>query len=188
MIRRLALALALLAATAMPAAAHRLKLFATIEGGTISGYAFFIGGGRPEGAAIIIRDENGAEVHRDATDAEGRFAWTPPAAGSFTVTVDAGDGHGADIRLGAERFGAASPSSSAAIAAPASAPPLTDTAAIEAAVDRAVARQIRPLLEAYDEAEGRVRFNDIVGGIGMIVGLAGAALWASSRRRRKDGP
>jgi nickel transport protein len=49
-------------------------------------------------------------------------------------------------------------------------------------VDTAVARQIRPLLEAQAEADGRVRFNDVMGGIGMIVGLAGAALWASARR------
>lgn len=55
---------------------------------------------------------------------------------------------------------------------------------VEAAVDRAVARQIRPLLEAYDAAEGRARFNDVMGGIGMIIGLAGMALWASARRRK----
>ncbi|NLH79539.1 MAG: hypothetical protein GX458_01670, partial [Phyllobacteriaceae bacterium] len=61
------------------------------------------------------------------------------------------------------------------------------TRQIERAVDVAVARQLRPLLEAYDQAEGRLRFNDVAGGIGMIVGLAGAALWVSARRReRKD--
>jgi nickel transport protein len=58
---------------------------------------------------------------------------------------------------------------------------------VEAQVDRAVARQVQPLLEAYDQAEARVRFNDVMGGIGMIVGLAGAGLWALSRRRR-DAP
>jgi nickel transport protein len=50
------------------------------------------------------------------------------------------------------------------------------------AVDAAVARQLRPLLEAYEAAEGRTRFNDIMGGIGMIMGLAGLALWGSTRR------
>ncbi|MFZ2871412.1 carboxypeptidase-like regulatory domain-containing protein [Zavarzinia sp.] len=179
MIRRLILALLVLAATASPAAAHRLKLFATIEDGRIAGYAFFIGGGRPEGAAIIIRGADGQELYRGATDAEGRFAWTPPAAGTFVVTADSRDGHVAEVRLGAERF--TPPPSPAPDQA---AMPATDTAAIEAAVDRAVARQIRPLLEAYDEAEGRLRFNDIMGGIGMIIGLAGAALWATSRRRK----
>ena len=54
---------------------------------------------------------------------------------------------------------------------------------IEAAVDAAVARQTRPLMEAFEAMETRLRFNDIVGGIGMIVGLAGAALWAMARRK-----
>lgn len=177
MIRRLALALVLVLAATAPAAAHRLKLFATVEGDTIAGYAFFIGGGRPQGADIVIRDAAGQVVHRTATDAQGGFAWTPPAPGDFTVTVDARDGHVATIAIGPDRF-AEIPTTPA----PATSP---ETAAIEQAVDRAVARQIRPLLEAYDEAEGRIRFNDVVGGIGMIVGLGGIALWLSGRRGPK---
>ena len=57
-------------------------------------------------------------------------------------------------------------------------------ARIAQAVDAAVARQIRPLLEAYDAADGRVRFNDLIGGLGWIAGLAG--LWAWFRSRRSD--
>ena len=39
-----------LAILATPASAHRLKLFSTLENGTISGYAFFVGAGRAHGA------------------------------------------------------------------------------------------------------------------------------------------
>lgn len=187
--RTLLLALALLLASALPAAAHRLKLFATVEDGTITGYAFFIGGGRPQGSTIVIRDGAGTEVFRTATDDEGRFAWTPAGPDRFTVTVDARDGHAAETVLEADRFGGPP-----VPGAPAAAPPAfplgaspsaaTEAGLIEAAVDRAVARQIRPLLEAYDAAEGRARFNDVMGGIGMIVGLAGIALWASGHRRK----
>lgn len=186
MSRALLLALALLLASAMPAAAHRLKLFATVEDGAITGYAFFVGGGRPQGSTIVIRDGAGTEVFRTVTDDEGRFAWTPAGPDRFTVTVDARDGHAAETVLEAERFGAAPPSRSPAPAGTPTAPPpsASDAAMIEAAVDRAVARQIRPLLEAYDAAEGRARFNDVMGGIGMIIGLAGMALWASARRRK----
>ncbi|MDD3446991.1 MAG: carboxypeptidase-like regulatory domain-containing protein [Zavarzinia sp.] len=190
--KRLVLALALILAVVEPATAHRLKLFATVEDGAITGYAFFIGGGRPEGSTIVIRDAQGIEVHRTATDAEGRFAWTPPAPGAFTVTVDAMDGHMAEARLDAQRFGAVVDAAVPAAPAPpgnavstGTPPAPADTAMIERAVDRAVERQLRPLLEAYDAAEGRVRFNDVVSGIGMIVGLAGIGLWASSRRKSK---
>jgi nickel transport protein len=53
---------------------------------------------------------------------------------------------------------------------------------IDRSVDRAVSRQVRPLLEAFSVADSRIRFNDIVGGIGMIFGLAGVAMWMSARR------
>ena len=198
---RALLALAILAVLAEPAAAHRLKLFATVEAGAIAGYGFFIGGGRPQGATLVIRDAAGAEVFRGATDDAGVFSWRPPAPGDFALTIDARDGHVAEARIGADRFAGDASGAAPAAAAPAPAAtapiPAAGTAcapdpgvlaAIDRAVDTAVARQVRPLLEAYAEAEGRVRFNDVAGGIGMIVGLAGIALWASARRRPPPSP
>jgi nickel transport protein len=54
---------------------------------------------------------------------------------------------------------------------------------IEATVDEAVARHTRPLMEKFEAMETRTRFNDIMGGVGMIIGMAGAAMWALSRRK-----
>jgi len=200
-----AAALALLAGTG-GAEAHRLKLFVTAEAGEISGYAFFVGGGRPEGVPFVVKDGQGREVGRGVTDGRGDFRWRPPAAADYTIVVDTGDGHWSEAKIDADRLAEAGPAaaatvpstapvpaapSSPAAPAPAACAGRLDEAAlargIERAVDGAVARQMRPLLEAYDQAEGRLRFNDVAGGVGMIVGLAGAALWASARRReRKD--
>jgi nickel transport protein len=52
-------------------------------------------------------------------------------------------------------------------------------------VERAVARQIRPLREALEAERSRARLHDILGGLGYIAGLAGLALWW---RSRKGGP
>jgi nickel transport protein len=181
-VRAVVVALVLLVLTATPAEAHRLRVFATVEDGVIEGYAFFVGGGRPEGAAVrFVRA--GAVVHAITTDAEGAFAWRPDEPGPITIVVDPGGGHTAEVTLGAERFGAAP----AEDAAPASDKEATSSdaldPAIEAAIEAAVARQIRPLLEAEAAAASRIRFNDVMGGIGMIVGLAGVALWARTRSR-----
>lgn len=214
-----ALGIALLLGCAGQAEAHRLKMFVTVEDGEIAGYAFFIGGGRPEGVDFVVKTAAGAEVFRGKTDDQGNFHWRPTAAADYAITVDAGDGHRVEGSIGADRLATiaaavpaasaeASPStgSSAPVAGPAPlTAPRSQTAAatpgptlacpapidpaatarmVEAAVDKAVARQLRPMIEAYDQAEGRLRFNDVMGGIGMIVGLAGAGLWATSRRRR----
>jgi nickel transport protein len=205
MIRLLAIACALLA-LAGPAAAHRLKLFVTVEGVTVSGYAFFVGGGRPQGVAVVIKDAANAELFRGATDDSGAFAWKAPKPADYTLSIDTGDGHMVEEKIAAARFAggadvaapAATPpalpaplapppaaSAAAATPAPACAPdPAAFNAAVEAAVERAVARQLRPLIEAENAAESRLRVNDIVGGVGMIVGLAGAWMWALARRRR----
>ena len=204
LLARLALATVALLALASLAEAHRLKVFVTVAEGEISGYAFFIGGGRPEGVDVVVKDATGAVVHRGTTDDHGAFRWRPPVAADYTVTVDAGDGHWIDATVTADRLGAVAmpppaeimPRPPAADAAPGpgstaptvACPPPIDPAAlarvVETRVDEAVARQLRPLIEAATRAEGRLRLNDVMGGVGMIVGLAGAALWASARRRR----
>lgn len=207
-LRAILAAVALMVVWVGPAAAHRLKVFATVEAGTVTGYAFFIGGGRPQGAQVIFRTSGGADLAEAVTDAEGGFSFRPPAPQALEVVVNAGDGHVAEVLLAADRFGSEGPAPGGpAAAGPEPAPHASDAAApapaaasatclpdpavlaglVDAAADRAVARQIRPLLEAYAAAEGRVRFNDVMGGIGMIVGLAGTALWVSARRRSGAG-
>jgi nickel transport protein len=200
----LALALALTGATS--AQAHRLKLFVSVEGMTVSGYAFFIGGGRPQDVDFVIKDAAGAPVHRGRTDEKGAFAWTAAAPDDYTLSLDTGDGHFVDEKIPTGRFSLTAPAIATAVQAAAETPPAAadspaNTAApspatidpetltrfVEAAGDRAVARQLRPLIEAQNLAEARLRFNDIMGGVGMIVGLAGLAAWAMSRRRRSGG-
>lgn len=185
--------------SAGPAAAHRLKLFVTVEGPTLSGYGFFIGGGRPQGVAWVVRDRSGAEVHRGTTDDGGGFAWTAPKPDDYVVALDTGDGHFAEETIAADRFSAEAPAatpavgaaprvtaSTPALACPATLDPAALAAMVEAAAERAVARQLRPLVEAQTLAEGRLRLNDVVGGVGMIVGLAGLALWGMARRRERE--
>jgi nickel transport protein len=52
-----------------------------------------------------------------------------------------------------------------------------------AALEAAIARQIRPLREQLDAAESRIRLHDLMGGIGTIFGLFGCWAWLQSRRR-----
>jgi nickel transport protein len=49
-------------------------------------------------------------------------------------------------------------------------------------IERAVARQVRPLREELMAAQDQARLHDILGGIGYILGLTGIALWWRARR------
>jgi nickel transport protein len=180
------LACLLAIAALSPAHAHRLRVFATVEQGVITGYAYFVGGARATGASVVFRDSERRELHRTTADAKGGFSWTPAKPQTIRISVDAGEGHVGTIVIDGSRFsGGRAEGSSETDVADAAADPLSATQreTIEAAVDAAVARHTRPLIEKFEAMETRTRFNDIVGGIGMIIGVAGAAMWAMSRRK-----
>jgi nickel transport protein len=44
---------------------------------------------------------------------------------------------------------------------------------------------LRPLREQHEAHDARVRLQDVLGGIGYIVGLAGLGLWWYGGRRRQ---
>lgn len=175
------------------AEAHRLKLFATVEGDTVSGYGFFIGAGRPNEAQVIIRNSEGMELFKGPAGEDGSFSFRPEAPANLFLTINAGDGHVAETYIAAEQFGRygaqglvvsgkseLNPDVVKEVTLPAA--PLQEelSVTIDRSVDRAVSRQIAPLLEAYARADGRARFSDIVSGIAVIIGFAGLLLWAKS--------
>lgn len=177
----------LAACVALPASAHLLKVFATVDHGSVTGYAFFLGGGRPSAGEIIIKNESGSIVHHGQTNNNGEFAWQPPKPGQFTIIVNARDGHIAKTTLERSRFPATLPPQQAASSEPAKVRSCSPQQ-LRQLVNQAVARQIRPLLEAHAHAVARDRITDIVSGISMIIGLAGLGMWGFSRRRnRRDG-
>lgn len=181
---RVVAALAALVLFALPAEAHRLKLFAQVTGDNIAGYGFYIGGGRPQGAEMIVSTPDGKEVSRLKTGDDGSFSFTPPVPGAYHLSLSGGDGHFATVDISTDGSPAIKPV--AAKPGEATAVPADLDARIATAVDAAVARQIKPLLEAYDAADGKVRFNDLVGGIGWIIGLFGLWAYLQSRRRKAD--
>lgn len=195
---RIPLALALLIALASPAAAHKLKVFATVAGAEVTGYAFFVGGGRAQGTGWVAQDATGATLAEGKTDAEGRYRFTPPAgAGDITVIVNTEEGHIAQAVLPAARLegraeaagsGSAGPAAGASLAAAgvvtaAPATPARDDAALAALVEAAVQRQIEPLQEQIEAMDARLRLTDVMSGIFLIIGLAGIGLFLRGRRR-----
>lgn len=174
MIRRFALACLVafaLCGGVPPALAHKMKVFATADGATISGYVYFGGGGRAMGARVEATAD-GAPVYAGVTDDEGRFAFPIGARADYRIAVDGGDGHAAEATVPAADL----PEASSAVAAPVAAD-------LEALVERAVARQVRPLREQIDAYEEKVRWHDVLGGLGAIVGVAGLAYGLTARRR-----
>lgn len=178
-----------------PATAHSLRLFAKVEGDKVSGYAFFIGGGRPAGVTWVAK--MGVEtVATGKTGPDGDYSFAVPdqVGEGIAITVDTGEGHIATTLLTPDRFSivgattattatTAAPQAEAAAAGEAAAAtaPLSGDATAQL-VEEAVERQVGPLLERIEAMDARMRFTDIMSGIFLILGLAGMALWARGRK------
>lgn len=171
--KRLAAFLAVLLLAA-PAQAHKLKVFATVEGAEIAGSAYFVGGEKAAGVPGRILGADGSLLASFATGPDGGFRHRVAMRMDHVVVVESEDGHAAQFTIPAGEFPPSLPEGKAAAAA---AP--ADAAALEAAI----ARQIRPLREQLDAYESKVRLHDLMGGIGTIFGLFGCWAWLQSRRR-----
>ena len=49
-------------------------------------------------------------------------------------------------------------------------------------IDRTVARHVGPLREQLDAFQDAIRFRDILGGLGWIIGVTGIACYLIARR------
>ena len=199
-IRPALLLLCLCAST--PALAHRLMVFAAADGDRIEGSAYFAGGAPAAGAQVHIRDGQGHELAALQPAADGSFSYRAKAPIEHLVVAESADGHRAEWRVSADELapgfaGARAPSALESNAQLTTRP--VDTAAdskpeagivdavdpaLTAAIERAVERQLRPLRSELAAAQARARLQDLLGGVGYILGLAGLALWWRSRGAR----
>jgi nickel transport protein len=183
MIRIILTSLALLLLATLPAAAHKLKLFAQAEGSDVVGTAYFAGGGKAAGVEGWITAPDGAVAGRFQTDAEGGFRIAVTRRQDYVVAVDSTDGHAASTLVAAADLSPALPEGQVRPPDPSPALPRSND---NAALEEALARQLRPLRQQIDTLESRTRLADIIGGIGFIFGLFGIAAWISARREKRS--
>ena len=95
MIRRAIIALAMIA-TAFPAAAHQLRVFASVSGDVVNVEAKFSTGRIPKSGEIRVFDAGEALIVTIPLEADGvtSFPLDPDAsADGLMIEVEAGDGH-----------------------------------------------------------------------------------------------
>ncbi|MBB1076292.1 hypothetical protein HUU62_17950 [Rhodoferax sp. 4810] len=174
---------------ATPSEAHQLKVFATAIGQEIDGRAYFANGAAASGAHIIISDQAGKQLTQLQPDAAGQFHYHAPAAMDLRIIADSGDGHRAEWLITAAELSAPADTSSPMVFTAPTALPTPPVMANQldpmliAAIEEAVARRINPLRVELQHSIERLRLNDILAGIGYIVGVTGYFAWW---RRRRD--
>jgi len=176
--------------------AHSVRIFGAQDGDKIVGKVYFVGGGVGENVDVVVAADDGTRIATVKTNEKGEFSFSPGAReGELKLSVDTGDGHSAKTSVsygiaGGNPSKAQTPSSPApapTAQAPSNVPSAAlDAKAIEEIVDKLIAKRMLPLQESIERYEGLIRFRDILGGIGYILGIAGIASFFISRRPAKS--
>lgn len=179
------------------ALAHKVNVFAWVEGEMVFTESKFSGGKAVKGGRIEVLDAGGDLLLEGATDDDGAFSFKVPKMTDLTIVLEAGTGHRNSWTVSAAELngGDAAPTGTMAAAAEegaASLPkeetssPLTGLTSreVEAIVSRQLEEKLRPLNRMMAESRDRgPTLSDVLGGIGYILGLVGLGAYIRYRRR-----
>ncbi|MCR5815030.1 MAG: hypothetical protein K6G15_11155 [Desulfovibrio sp.] len=175
------------------AQAHRVNIFAYQDGQQIHVKAGFSRSQPARNAEITVMQlDNEAILLTLRTDQNGNCSFPIPREASrfgLIIRVNAGEGHVKTWTMNKEEFDAAKPEASSQSQAepqtPQSGPEHVASLPpnLRELLQSELARQLAPLRLELAETRQRIRFTDILGGLGWLVGLAG--LFSAVLARRK---
>ena len=190
----------------IPAHAHRVNIFAWVEGDTVFTQSKFGGGRKAMNALVEVYDDEENKLLEGRTDDNGDFSFKIPKRSALKIVLVAGTGHRGEWLVPLEEIAAAdAPGATAAGTPPpppvqpapenapapvvVATPPQLDEAMvkrIESAVEKAVERKLHPVTRMLAESMNKgPSFKDILGGIGYILGLVGIAAYVQSRKEKR---
>ncbi len=195
---------------AAPAQAHRVNVFAWVEGNTIYTTAKFSGGKVARESRVEVYDSQKKLLLKGQTDNQGEFSFSVPKIDNLNIVVYAGTGHRGSWQIKKSELISVSKTTAPEEADPSNKPeaqnpaPATaqtsETATtsntnlqinseeiekiVQKVVNRSLTEKLHPLMlilaEMRDPDPG---LKDILGGLGYILGLVGIIAYIKSRKQ-----
>ena len=175
----------------LPAMAHKVNMFAYVEGGQIFLEGYFADGKKALNSEVKLFDAQDKLLWQGRTDAQGEATIPLPATdGDLRITLNASMGHKTEYILTADEIRGVEDGSTVAATSAVSdneatnseAAPAIDNRQLKRIVRREVGVAIKPLVRGLSELKERRGISDIVGGIGIIAGLLGAWFFVQARK------
>ncbi len=198
--RGLVIAIILLLLSVVSGWAHKVNLFAYVEGDRVVVEGYFSGNVKAQDSLVEVFDSDGKKILEGKTDSKGMYAFKladlPPMKGDMRIVLDAGMGHRADFTIGqadlpvsAKKTPGPQPkteeteTTSSPLAAAQPSGQVQDSALLKKTVEDAVDQKIQPLVKMLgaqqkflmEQRDRGPTVNEIVGGIGWILGIVGVA-------------
>jgi nickel transport protein len=84
------------------AQAHKVNLFAYLDGGKVYTESYFADGKPVKGGKVLVYDSREKLLLQGVTDNQGLFSFDIPKIDRLTIVIDAGMGHRNSFKLKAE--------------------------------------------------------------------------------------
>src|SRR3569623_1493681 len=173
-----------------PALAHKVYIFALVEGDQIYVQGYFLDGKKAKNSKVTVYSDKDEVLNEGLTNDEGEYVFVMPAhKQGMRIVLNAGEGHQAEYKFGVAELTAGSggaPTKEGGTSASdnaSAAPQEPANRSMELTVKRAVAEAVMPLARELAELKERRSLSDIVGGIGFIVGILGGFAYYKARER-----
>ena len=188
--------------------AHKVMIFAWVEGNTVYTQSKFSGGKKAMGAKVLVYDSDDHLLLEGKTNKNGEFSFKSPQKTDLKIVLNAGMGHMNKWDVSADEFMQKSPETDAdnltantgsEIAAEIfgkSANIKTIKAAsdeyvqiskeqLQKIINASLDNKLKPLIKMLSDMQNsKPHINEVIGGIGYIIGLAGIALYFSNRKKK----
>ena len=191
---------------AAPAFAHKVTIFAWVEGDTIYTQSKFSKGRKAKGALVTVFDMEGNRLLEGTTDEKGEYSFKIPKKTGLKVVLKASMGHMAEWKIPVEEIAAAQASQNktpeAGIISDTTSPsnrtgskadseqPISGYTSLQKEeirrlIDESLDQKLSPIISMLANCQDREPgISEVMGGIGYIFGLVGVALYFANRRKK----
>lgn len=170
---------------AASAFAHKVTIFAWVEGDTIYTQSKFSKGRKAKGALVTVFDMEGNRLLEGTTDEKGKFSFKIPKKTGLKVVLKASMGHMAEWKIPVDEIAEAQASQNKTPES--GGPSCFQREEIRRLIDESLDQKLGPIINmlanCQDQGPG---ISEVMGGIGYIFGLVGVALYFANRRKNKE--
>jgi len=173
----------------VPVFAHKVNVFAYVEGKKIYTESYFNDGKKCIDSKIEVFNNRGNKLLEGLTDEEGEFSFEVPSEdGDLKIVLTASMGHRAEYSISADELSSAAgliKEEPISLISPETS--LVDLKEIESIIEDTLDEKLKPIMREMREIkkfqEDKISPTEIIGGIGYIIGIFGIIAYFLSRKR-----
>jgi nickel transport protein len=176
----------------IPVFAHKVIIFAYVEGDRVYTESYFSDGKKCIDSKIEVFDNRGNKLLEGLTNGEGEFSFEVPSEdGDLKIVLTASMGHRAKYSISADELRGAAGLIKEELEEPVTVvspeTSLVDLKEIQSIIEDTLDEKLEPIMREMREIkksqEDKISPTEIIGGIGYIIGIFGIVAYFLSRKK-----